>query len=56
MEAVAAMAHAGAGETIEILVDNATARDNVARTARLRGWNAEVEDRCGDFLVTVSRP
>ncbi|MBM4353430.1 MAG: hypothetical protein FJ109_06470 [Deltaproteobacteria bacterium] len=56
METVAAMARAGAGDTLEVLVDSATARDNVARTARTRGWNADIEARSGDFVVKVWKP
>jgi TusA-related sulfurtransferase len=32
------------GGTIEILVDSGTARDNVERIVRSRGWNVNIED------------
>ncbi len=56
METVAAMSTAGAGDELEILVDNATARDNVERTARLRGWIVQVEDRSGDSVLRLLKP
>jgi hypothetical protein len=40
----------------EILVDNATARENVCRTAESRGWKADsVAEANGDCRIALSR-
>jgi tRNA 2-thiouridine synthesizing protein A len=33
--------------TVQVLVDSATARDNVVRTARKAGWQAELQEQPG---------
>jgi TusA-related sulfurtransferase len=40
---------------IEVRVDSATARDNIARLAGHEGWNMSVQS-CGDeFVLTLSK-
>ncbi len=42
--------------TIEILVDSGTARDNVERIARSKGWKAEIEDMPdGGYRLSLSK-
>ena len=42
--------------TIEVLVDSATARDNVVRTAEKAGWQAKVDDLSdGEFQVSIRK-
>lgn len=43
------------GGTILVIVDNATARDNVVRLARGEGWAPSVEEREGDYYVTIRK-
>ncbi len=43
-------------EAFEILVDNATARENVCRTAESRGWRIDaVRETEADFCIALSR-
>jgi len=39
--------------TIEVIVDNTTAQENVSRTARNLGWNVTVDKRSGDEIHVV---
>jgi len=42
--------------TVEVLVDTATARENVLRLAKHAGWTAEVKDQPPDaFLLTLKK-
>jgi tRNA 2-thiouridine synthesizing protein A len=42
--------------TIEVLVDTATARENVLRLAKHSGWTAEVANQPQDtFLLTLKK-
>jgi len=41
---------------VTVLVDSTTSRDNVIRTARLAGWNAEVqEEDAGVYRLTLTK-
>jgi TusA-related sulfurtransferase len=41
---------------IEVLVDDATAKQNVARTAKKEGWDVEIKDLGDDeCLLTLSK-
>ncbi len=40
---------------IEVLVDTATSRDNVARIAQNEGWSVAVEERVGGFRVVLKK-
>lgn len=40
---------------IEVLVDTATSRDNVARIAQNAGWVVTVEERVGGFRVVLAK-
>jgi TusA-related sulfurtransferase len=41
---------------IEVLVDDGTAKQNVARTAEREGWSVEIEDKGdGEFLLTLTK-
>ena len=42
--------------SLEVLVDNATARDNVTRLAEREGWKAAAEERAdGSVRLVLSR-
>ncbi len=42
--------------TVEVLVDNPTSRDNVARMAEKAGWNVTVEERAeGCFRLALTK-
>jgi len=44
------------GGTVEVLVDSATARDNVIRTAEKAGWKAATEALSdGSFQLTLTK-
>ena len=45
-----------AGETIEVLVDTVTARENVLRTAQALGCRSSVEDRGEQFCLRLCKP
>lgn len=50
-----ALQAAGSG-AVTVLVDSASSRDNVIRTAKLAGWKAEVlEEAGGVFRLTLTR-
>ena len=40
---------------VEVLVDTATSRDNVARFAENKGWRVRKEERDGGFRVVLER-
>ena len=39
----------------EVLVDAAAPLENVTRFAKSQGYNVEVEDRGGEYLLKISR-
>ncbi len=41
---------------IQVLVDTGTQRDNVARCAKLEGWESSVETTDDGFRVLLSKP
>ncbi len=45
---------AGRG-TIRVLVDSATARDNISRLAQKEGWQAAVRQEEGNCLVELTK-
>lgn len=40
---------------VEVLVDTATSRDNVARFARGKGWQAVLEERDAGYAVMLEK-
>ena len=44
------------GEKLEVLVDTVTARENVSRAARAAGCEIAIEERNGQFRLTLARP
>jgi TusA-related sulfurtransferase len=40
---------------VEVLVDTATSRDNVARFAENKGWKAVKEERLGGYRVLLEK-
>jgi len=41
---------------IQVLVDSATARDNVTRIAQKSGWSVETEEQPGDVIrITLTK-
>ena len=51
----AALNSLAAGEKLKVLVDTVTARENVSRTARAAGCEVNIEERGGQFCLTLSR-
>ncbi len=44
------------GGTVEVLVDSATARDNVARTGQNAGWQVSIKNRAdGSIQVLLTK-
>lgn len=42
--------------TLEILIDDGTAKTNVARTAEREGWNVDIKEIEDDeFILTISK-
>ncbi len=41
--------------TLLVIVDNAAARDNVSRLARNKGYTVSVEEKDGDYHLTISK-
>ena len=39
----------------EVLVDNKTPCENVTRYAQSQGYNVEVEEKGGDYLLKISK-
>ena len=54
METKKALAGLSSGR-VEVLVDTATSRDNVARFAENKGWRATKKERDGGFRVILER-
>lgn len=54
METKKALAGLSSGR-VEVLVDTATSRDNVARFAENKGWRVTKEERDGGFRVILER-
>lgn len=48
------MEQMGSG-VLEVYVDSGTARDNVSRMARKKGWSVEVNDAQDGFVVKLSK-
>ncbi|MDR1049465.1 MAG: sulfurtransferase TusA family protein [Synergistaceae bacterium] len=40
---------------VEVLVDTATSRDNVARFAENKGWKVNKEERAGGYRVLLEK-
>ena len=40
---------------IEVMVDTATARDNITRLAENQGWQVEIKESGEDYLLTLSK-
>lgn len=42
--------------TVQVMVDSATARDNVVRTAQKAGWEASILDQAdGSFQISLKK-
>lgn len=41
--------------TVQVLVDNQTAKENVIRTAESMGWNVSVEEQGNDFVLQLTK-
>ena len=41
--------------TIEVMVDTATARDNIERMATNQGWQVEVKEKEDEFLLILTK-
>ena len=41
--------------TIEVMVDTATARDNIERMATNQSWQVEVKEKEGEFLLIITK-
>jgi tRNA 2-thiouridine synthesizing protein A len=54
IEAQKKMSQMGAG-ILEVYVDSGTARDNVSRMAKKKGWSVAVNDAPDGFFVTLSK-
>jgi len=52
----AALAALPRGEQLEVLVETATSRENVLRTARSMGCEVRIEDVGGGFRLIMERP
>jgi tRNA 2-thiouridine synthesizing protein A len=44
-----------AGGVLEVYVDTGTARDNVSRMARKKGWAVTVNEAPDGYMVTLSK-
>ena len=42
-------------DEVQVKVNSTVARDNVSRSARSMGWNAEVSEVEDHFLITLTR-
>jgi TusA-related sulfurtransferase len=51
----AALKNLAPGETLEVLVDSATPRDNVLRMARAKGCTAEFEEAGGEYKLILKK-
>ncbi len=45
----------GQPDTLEVLVDTVTSRENVSRTARSSGYRVEIVEKPGEFLLILRR-
>ncbi len=43
------------GESLDVLVDTVTARENVTRSAKSLGFGVDVEEMDGDFLLHITK-
>ncbi|MCE5194116.1 MAG: sulfurtransferase TusA family protein [Nitrospiraceae bacterium] len=41
--------------TLEVFVDNATAKENVSRMARNSGWGVYVKENNEEYIITLSK-
>lgn len=41
--------------TIEVQVDTATSKDNIERMATNQGWQVEIQEKEGEFLLTLTK-
>ena len=41
--------------TIEVMVDTATARDNIERMATNQGWQVEIKEKKDEFLLIITK-
>ena len=39
----------------KVIVETGTSRDNITRLANNEGWNIEVQDQGGEFLLILSK-
>jgi tRNA 2-thiouridine synthesizing protein A len=44
-----------AGGILEVHVDSGTARDNISRMAKKKGWSVAVNDAPDGFVLTLSK-
>jgi len=40
---------------LEVLTDTVTSRDNITRMAVNAGWKVEVQEKYGEYLLTISK-
>jgi TusA-related sulfurtransferase len=40
---------------IEVMVDTATARDNITRLAENQGWRVEIKETGDEYLLTITK-
>ncbi len=40
---------------LEVLTDTGTSRDNITRMAVNAGWKVEVQEKYGEYLLTISK-
>ena len=40
---------------IEVMVDTATARDNITRLAENQGWRVEIKEAGDEYLLSISK-
>lgn len=45
----------GGGENFEIIVDNTAAKENITRFAGNLGYNVTVNEKEGDYILTVAK-
>lgn len=46
---------AAQGDTVEVLVDTKTSRDNCTRVAQREGWKVVVQEEDGVYCLTLTR-
>jgi len=42
-------------DTLEILVDTGTAKDNITRMANNNGWKVEAKEQGEEYLLTITK-